>query len=121
MTANSKKIVTILCWYSIFWQEKCLQTLISIILMDLYSKESFDSDHDQTNRRQQSDFDDTIRSDHSSRMELNTKHGIFVERTLALIKPDAVNKANEIETILLNHGFTVLQVRCLLNQFSSIA
>lgn len=78
--------------------------------MDLYPKDSFDSDHDQTNRHhQQSGFDDTIRSDHSSRMELN-KHGIFVERTLALIKPDAVNKANEIETILLNQGFTVLQV-----------
>lgn len=79
--------------------------------MELYSKESFDSDHDQTIRREQSGFDDTIRSDHSSRMELNNKHGIFVERTLALIKPDAVNKANEIETILLNHGFAVLQVR----------
>lgn len=109
MTADFVKFATILCWYRIFWQEECLQTLISIILMDLYPKESFDSDHDQTNRHQQSGFDDTIRSDHSSRMELN-KHGIFVERTLALIKPDAVNKANEIETTLLNRGFTVLQV-----------
>jgi nucleoside diphosphate kinase len=77
--------------------------------MELYTKESFDSDNDQTNR--QNAFEDTLRSDHSSRMDFS-KHGIFVERTLALIKPDAVNKANEIETNLLNHGFTVLQV-CL--------
>ena len=41
-----------------------------------------------------------------------SKHGIFVERTLALVKPDAVNKADEIETIILKHGFTVLEV-CL--------
>ena len=37
--------------------------------------------------------------------------GIFVERTLALIKPDAIDKAIEIETVLLRHGFTVLHVR----------
>jgi hypothetical protein len=79
--------------------------------MDLFSKESFDSDNDQTIQQRQSGFEDTIRSDHSSGMDVN-KQGIFVERTLALIKPDAVNKANEIETVLLNHGFTVLQV-CL--------
>jgi hypothetical protein len=77
--------------------------------MDLFSKESFDSDNDQTNRQRQSGLEDTLRSDHSSNMDFN-KNGIFVERTLALIKPDVVNKANEIETILLNHGFTVLQV-----------
>lgn len=41
-----------------------------------------------------------------------SKHGIFVESTLALIKPDAVNKADEIETIILKHGFTILEV-CL--------
>ncbi|CAF0839638.1 unnamed protein product [Rotaria sp. Silwood1] len=40
-----------------------------------------------------------------------SKHGILVERTLALVKPDAVNKADEIETIILKHGFTVLQKR----------
>jgi hypothetical protein len=79
--------------------------------MDLYTKEGFDSYNDQTNRQRQGGFEDTIRSDHSSTMDLS-KNGIFVERTLALIKPDAVNKANDIETILLNHGFTVLQV-CL--------
>lgn len=79
--------------------------------MDLNSKESFDSDHDQTNQqRENNNFDEILRSEHSSRMDFNKTGGIFVERTLALIKPDAVNKANEIETILLNHGFTVLQV-----------
>jgi hypothetical protein len=77
--------------------------------MELYTKENFDSNNDQTNQQRQSGLEDTLRSDHSSNMDSN-KQGIFVERTLALIKPDVVNKANEIETILLNHGFTVLQV-----------
>lgn len=36
--------------------------------------------------------------------------GIFVERTLALIKPDAIDKADEIEDIILRSGFTILQV-----------
>lgn len=36
---------------------------------------------------------------------------IFVERTLALIKPDAVHKADEIEDIILQSGFTILQVK----------
>lgn len=35
---------------------------------------------------------------------------IFAERTLALIKPDAVDKAPEIEDIILRSGFTILQV-----------
>lgn len=35
---------------------------------------------------------------------------IFVERTLALIKPDAIDKADEIEDIILRSGFTILQV-----------
>lgn len=35
---------------------------------------------------------------------------IYVERTLALIKPDAVDKADEIEEMILGSGFTVLQV-----------
>jgi hypothetical protein len=66
---------------------------------------------DLTNLKRQNGFEDTIRSDHSSIIDYS-KHGIFVERTLALVKPDAINKANEIETILLKNGFTVLQV-CL--------
>lgn len=35
---------------------------------------------------------------------------IYVERTLALIKPDAIHKAEEIEDIILKSGFTILQV-----------
>ncbi|KTG39167.1 hypothetical protein cypCar_00000439 [Cyprinus carpio] len=38
---------------------------------------------------------------------------IFVERTLALIKPDAIHKTDEIENIILQSGFTVLQRRRL--------
>lgn len=37
--------------------------------------------------------------------------GILVESTLAIIKPDAVYKSDEIEEIILQHGFTILQVR----------
>jgi hypothetical protein len=83
--------------------------------MDFLSRQSFDGESDRTNPQRQSGFGDTIRSDHSSVIDYS-KHGIFVERTLALIKPDVVNKANEIETILLQHGFTVLHV-CLNNFF----
>lgn len=36
---------------------------------------------------------------------------IFVERTLAIIKPDAIPKADEIEDIILRSGFTILQKR----------
>ncbi|XP_046706235.1 nucleoside diphosphate kinase homolog 5 isoform X2 [Silurus meridionalis] len=39
--------------------------------------------------------------------------GIFVERTLALIKPDAIDKADEIEDMILRSGFTILQKRKL--------
>ena len=35
---------------------------------------------------------------------------IYVERTLALIKPDAIHKAEEIEDDILKSGFTILQV-----------
>ncbi|XP_043113312.1 nucleoside diphosphate kinase homolog 5 [Puntigrus tetrazona] len=38
---------------------------------------------------------------------------IFVERTLALIKPDAVHKTDEIEDVILQSGFTILQKRRL--------
>ncbi|XP_062855999.1 nucleoside diphosphate kinase homolog 5 [Trichomycterus rosablanca] len=38
---------------------------------------------------------------------------IFVERTLALIKPDAIDKAEEIEDLILRSGFTILQKRTL--------
>lgn len=36
---------------------------------------------------------------------------IFVERTLAIIKPDALGKAEEIEDIILRSGFSILQKR----------
>ncbi len=35
---------------------------------------------------------------------------IFVERTLALIKPDAIHKTDEIEDVILQSGFTILKV-----------
>ncbi|XP_059168093.1 nucleoside diphosphate kinase homolog 5-like [Physella acuta] len=39
------------------------------------------------------------------------KPQIYVERTLAIIKPDAIQKAEEIEDIILRAGFAVLQKR----------
>jgi nucleoside diphosphate kinase len=35
---------------------------------------------------------------------------LFVEQTLALIKPEAVDKSFEIEDIILRAGFTILKV-----------
>ncbi|XP_074647513.1 nucleoside diphosphate kinase homolog 5-like [Tubulanus polymorphus] len=40
-----------------------------------------------------------------------TAPDVFVERTLAIIKPDAVDKADEIEDIISRSGFTILQKR----------
>ena len=77
--------------------------------MESSSRQSFDGENDRANQQRQSGFEDTLRSDHSSIMDVS-KNGIFVERTLALIKPDAVQNSNEIEAILLEHGFTVIQV-----------
>ncbi|CAF0802155.1 unnamed protein product [Adineta steineri] len=82
--------------------------------MESHSKESFNGDHNEQQQQQQQQqsngFEDTMRSDQSTVMDFN-KSGIFVERTLALIKPDAVNKAIDIETVILNQGFTILQKR----------
>ena len=39
---------------------------------------------------------------------------IFVERTLAIVKPDAVNRCEEIEDIIFRSGFSVLQVNSTL-------
>jgi len=36
---------------------------------------------------------------------------IYVERTLVIVKPDAMDKACEIEDIILRNGFTILQKR----------
>ncbi|KAG7517748.1 nucleoside diphosphate kinase-like 5 isoform X1 [Solea senegalensis] len=38
---------------------------------------------------------------------------IHVERTLAIIKPDAIHQSDEIEDVILKSGFTVLQRRRL--------
>ncbi|XP_059846348.1 nucleoside diphosphate kinase homolog 5 [Hypanus sabinus] len=39
------------------------------------------------------------------------KAEVYVERTLALIKPDAIDKADEIEETILRSGFTIIQRR----------
>lgn len=36
---------------------------------------------------------------------------IYVERTLAIVKPDAIHKSEEIEDIILRSGFAILQVK----------
>lgn len=43
-------------------------------------------------------------------MDQTTHYRIYVERTLALIKPDAIHKAEEIEDVILKSGFIILQV-----------
>ncbi|KAM3848064.1 nucleoside diphosphate kinase homolog 5 isoform 1-T2 [Vipera latastei] len=44
---------------------------------------------------------------------LMPKPQIYVERTLAIIKPDIINKEVEIEDIILRSGFTIVQKRKL--------
>uniref|UniRef100_A0A671VE44 Nucleoside diphosphate kinase B n=1 Tax=Sparus aurata TaxID=8175 RepID=A0A671VE44_SPAAU len=46
-------------------------------------------------------------------MDQPTHYRIYVERTLALIKPDAIHKAEEIEDVILKSGFIILQKRRL--------
>ncbi|XP_041654125.1 nucleoside diphosphate kinase homolog 5 [Cheilinus undulatus] len=46
-------------------------------------------------------------------MDQPSRPRIYVERTLALFKPNAVDKAEEIEDIILKSGFTILQKRRL--------
>ena len=36
---------------------------------------------------------------------------IFVERTLAIIKPDAIDQASDILSFIENNGFAILQVK----------
>lgn len=45
-------------------------------------------------------------------MDRTSNPHIFVERTLAIIKPDAIHKAEEIEDQILKLGFKILQVAC---------
>lgn len=45
-----------------------------------------------------------------SALEENEGPYIHVEQTLAIIKPDAIDKADEIEEIILRHGFAILRV-----------
>ncbi|XP_008282649.1 nucleoside diphosphate kinase homolog 5 [Stegastes partitus] len=46
-------------------------------------------------------------------MEQTSRPRIYVERTLAIIKPDAHHKAEEIEDTILKAGFIILQKRKL--------
>uniref|UniRef100_A0A3Q4GZJ8 Nucleoside diphosphate kinase B n=2 Tax=Neolamprologus brichardi TaxID=32507 RepID=A0A3Q4GZJ8_NEOBR len=50
----------------------------------------------------------------SMKMDESSPLRIYVERTLAIIKPDAIDKAAEIENIILKSGFIILQKRKLL-------
>lgn len=54
----------------------------------------------------------SVRFNVSEREEMDESSPIriYVERTLAIIKPDAIDKAAEIENIILKSGFTILQV-----------
>lgn len=48
---------------------------------------------------------------------------IYVERTLAIVKPDAIHKSEEIEDIILRSGFAILQVilETLVKQITEIS
>jgi hypothetical protein len=74
------------------------------------SRQDLENENKPTGDRRPSGFDDTLKTDASSAADLS-KSSIFVERTLALVKPDAILKANDIESIILQHGFTILYVR----------
>lgn len=43
-------------------------------------------------------------------MDQTSRFHIHVERTLALIKPDVIEKAEEIEDDIMKLGFVILQV-----------
>ena len=43
---------------------------------------------------------------------------MYVERTLALIKPDVVHLSEEIEEVILASGFTILQVGTVVTAYT---
>ena len=45
------------------------------------------------------------------RSVLSSDIPIELGRTLAIIKPDAIDKRDEIEEIIQQHGFSILQVK----------
>jgi len=45
---------------------------------------------------------------------------IIVETTLAVVKPDAIDRSEEIEDIILRSGFSVLRVSLLFLSFDCI-
>lgn len=52
-----------------------------------------------------------VNSNLEARMEvLMPEPQIYVERTLAIIKPDVIDKEEEIEDIILRSGFHIIQV-----------
>lgn len=52
-----------------------------------------------------------VNSNLESRMEiLMPEPQIYVERTLAIIKPDVIDKEEEIEDLILRSGFHIIQV-----------
>ncbi|MED6277035.1 Guanine nucleotide-binding protein subunit beta-2-like 1 [Characodon lateralis] len=54
-----------------------------------------------------------VSSSSQRKMDQTSHHRIYVERTLAIIKPDAVHKSEEIEDVFLKSGFIILQKRRL--------
>lgn len=54
-----------------------------------------------------SDYNDSA----SERIERTSIHEISFERTLAIIKPDAMEKVTEIEDLIKKKGFSILQKR----------
>lgn len=52
-----------------------------------------------------------VNSNLEARMEvLMPEPQIYVERTLAIIKPDVIDKEEEIEDLILRSGFHIIQV-----------
>jgi len=52
-------------------------------------------------------------------IERAPKPTINIEHSLMIIKPDAIQKAHEIEDIILKSGFTIINVCLYVNSFTS--